>query len=307
VSTLGKIVALLVIAAFIMSSLLTVNAADYSMPALTKPLVPEFSVKILSYPYDVKPVTTTTTTIDEYTGKETTTTTTTPGYHVKNQSIEVTIKNQQFTPYSVTYTNDWPVEEHKPYIPSNTVEQTNLYYDIEVKGHYGTNWNSIVEHPSIGEHLIAANLNTEYTVVSCETDYDVGSSIDIRVMAYIGYSVPVYRSMLLMGGKLIEAHSDWSNIQTLTINENGATTVSQETTATPTPTAQSTAQIPATDATQTQTSTPPQLIEQTGSVFGFDNEKVVFAVMGIIIVVLLFALIVSNKRKQATGKTEMLR
>jgi len=296
VSTLGKIVALLFIAAFIMSSLVTVNAADYSNPPLTKPSTPEFSVKLLSYPYDVEPVTTTKTTIDEYTGKETTTTTTTPGYHVKNQSIEITIKNQQFTPYRVTYTNDWPVEEDGPYIPSNTVEQANLYYDIQVKGHYGTYWDS---------KSIAPKLDSEYTVYSYEPNYEIGSSIDFRVRAEIGYSVGAYRGLICTASKFIGEYSDWASTQTLTIGDNGvATAVPQDSTAASTPTAQSTPQNPATDATQTQTSTPKQQITQTGSFFGFDNEKVGYAVMGIIIVVLFVALIVSNKRKQATGKTE---
>jgi hypothetical protein len=188
VSTRGKIVALLVIAAFIMSSLVTVNAADYSNPPLTKPSTPEFSVKIAAYPYDVEPFTTTKTTIDEYTGKETTTTTTTPGFHVKNQSVEITIKNQQFTPYNVTYFHDYPVEEDGPYVPNNIVRQANLYYFIEVKGTYGTDWHSMSR--------IVSTLDSEYTVYSCESNYDIGSSIDFRVRAAIGYSVGMYRGLI---------------------------------------------------------------------------------------------------------------
>ena len=76
----------------------TVHASSFTVDSISKPSVPEFSVRIVAYPYDVPPETTTT--IDEYTGKETTTTQ--PGYHVENKSIEITIKNQPFTPYNLT-------------------------------------------------------------------------------------------------------------------------------------------------------------------------------------------------------------
>ena len=77
---------------------------------------PEFTVRLVAHPYDVPP--TTTTTIDQYTGKEIVTTT--PGYHVENKSIEITVTNQPFIPYT-------DAEGHL----------INLYYNVRFKGHFG--------------------------------------------------------------------------------------------------------------------------------------------------------------------------
>ena len=93
--------------------------AESSIP---KPSVPEFTVKLASYPYDVPP--TTTTTADPYTGKETITTQ--PGYRVENKSIELTIKNQPFTPYT-------DAEGHI----------VNMYYNVHVKGHFEDCWREL--------------------------------------------------------------------------------------------------------------------------------------------------------------------
>ena len=54
--------------------------------AQNKLATPEFSVKLVSHPYDVP--TTTTVWVDPYTGEKTTTTN--QGYHVENRSIEIT-------------------------------------------------------------------------------------------------------------------------------------------------------------------------------------------------------------------------
>src|SRR3972149_2373794 len=93
---MNKKISLLLILALTASSLTAVKGV--SVESIPKPSAPEFTVKIVSYPYDVPPKTTTT--IDQYTGKETTTTT--PGYHVENKSIEVAIKNPQFAPIKIT-------------------------------------------------------------------------------------------------------------------------------------------------------------------------------------------------------------
>ena len=60
-------------------------------PVYPKLLVPEFTVKLVDNSYDVP----TTHSIDPYTGQNITN----PGYHVENKTIEVTVKNQPFTPF----------------------------------------------------------------------------------------------------------------------------------------------------------------------------------------------------------------
>jgi len=91
-----------------------------------KPSVPEFTLKVVEYPYDVAP----TTTADPYTGK---TVTTQADYHVENKSIEITIINQPFSPYDDA--ND---------------KRISLYYNVTVKGHYEDNWDYCFNNPYRG-------------------------------------------------------------------------------------------------------------------------------------------------------------
>jgi len=87
----------------------------------TTPTIPEFTLKYFDHSYDVPP----TYKIEPYTGK---TVVDHAGYHVDNRTIDVTIKNQAFTP-SIT-------------ADGNT---TALYYNVRSKGHYEA-WNI---HPTI--------------------------------------------------------------------------------------------------------------------------------------------------------------
>ena len=75
--------------------------------------VPQFTVRMVDYSFDVPSNTVTTT--DPYNGK--TTTTTTPGYHVADYKLEVKIKNQPFA----TKIGNWTFQ---------------LYYNIRIKGHF---------------------------------------------------------------------------------------------------------------------------------------------------------------------------
>ncbi|MCJ7763000.1 hypothetical protein MUP38_06065, partial [Candidatus Bathyarchaeota archaeon] len=74
---MSKRVALLFIVILTVSSL---KVGNFALASITKPSVPEFTVKLADHSYDVPPSTTATT--DPYTGKQTVTTQ--PGYHVEN-------------------------------------------------------------------------------------------------------------------------------------------------------------------------------------------------------------------------------
>lgn len=174
-----KCVVLLLLMCLTTSSLLVFTVTPVSAQAGYKPSVPQISsVKLVDSSYDVPP--STTITVDQYTGKETTTTK--PGYHVNQKSIEVTIKNQPFTPYT----------GKPPYTGGDEVEKEfNLYYTIEVKGHFGEYWQQF------GESFVIQS-NSGYTVVSSAVigqgtsqvnviDCDVGSRLDFRVRACIGH------------------------------------------------------------------------------------------------------------------------
>ncbi len=87
---------LLFVVILAVSSLIIVESA--TAQSIPKPSVPEFTLKYVDHSYDVPP--TTTTTIDPYTGKQTQATQ--PGYRVENKTLDVIIKNQNFTAYEDT-------------------------------------------------------------------------------------------------------------------------------------------------------------------------------------------------------------
>jgi hypothetical protein len=191
---------------------------------IPKPSVPEFTVKLVAHPYDVP--STTTTTIDEYTGKEIVTTT--PGYHVENKSIEITIKNQPFTPYTDADGNE-----------------INIYYNVRVKGHFGQDWTELYSPYSdsvrggyYGSYSKSpVQSSSEYTVLSLSADYPDGAQVDYQVNAHAGYYtdywpyVGVGGFIWLFNGEF----SGWSNTQTITIGESQTPTPSPTTTPTQTP------------------------------------------------------------------------
>jgi len=199
----------------------TVQASSFTLDSISKPSIPEFSVRIVAYPYDVPPKTTTT--IDEYTGKETTTTQ--PGYHVENKSIEITIKNQPFTPYDLTeYTvyyrdrdNFSRIQESYTYDGSKTV---NFYYNIGVKGYFGDNWKTVgTNYSSFEGPEPNAQLDSPYTVIFVGADYPEGAALDFRVQARIGYYHPYGPGIQILGYDFYGQESGWSEAQTIKIGD----------------------------------------------------------------------------------------
>ncbi len=115
-STMNKTL-VLIFSFIVLSSLMMLTVKPADAQTVTTPSVPQFTVKIIDNSHDVPPTQTT----DQYTGV----TTTQPGYHVDNRTIEVSIKNQPFTPYTNASGN-----------------KISLFYWIEFKGHFGddTDW-----------------------------------------------------------------------------------------------------------------------------------------------------------------------
>lgn len=162
------------------------------------PSVPEFSVNSVSYPYYVPP--STKTIINEFTGEETVINT--EGKHVENRSIEVVIKNQQFTPYTDDEGNE-----------------INLYYNVRAKGHFGDEWEELYSRykGSSGNPIPS---NSEYTVLSLSANYPEGGQVDFQVEAIAGYYYDEYadRPLLLAPYALKSVKtSGWSPTQTITI------------------------------------------------------------------------------------------
>jgi hypothetical protein len=187
--------------------LLLILVYGLSLPASSvsgarTPSVPVFTVNLVAYPYDVPSVTTTS--IDQYTGEEIVNTT--PGYRVENRSIEITIKNQPFTPYTDADGNE-----------------INLYYNVRAKGHFGDNWEELYSfgNPS-STHPIQSS--SEYTILSLPANYPDGAQVDFQVEARLGY---YYNTMaghqtIPMNRLASAGSSGWSSTQTLTIDWNNA-------------------------------------------------------------------------------------
>jgi hypothetical protein len=178
----------------------SVVQASTDSSGIPKPFVPEFTVRLVAYPYDVP--STITTKINQYTGEETVTTT--PGYHVENRSIDVVIKNQPFTPY----TDDW--------------KEINLYYDVRVKGHFGEDWEKLYSDYKSSPEAHPIQSSSEYTILSLPVKYPDGGQVDFQVRAILGYYYDELAGRPILPLYVLGSvgSSDWSDTQTLTINFN---------------------------------------------------------------------------------------
>ncbi len=265
-SKIKKFLVFLVTALAISS--LTIADVIAQMP---KPSVPEFTVEWVDKSYDVPA----TTSIDPYTGK----TMTNPAYHVENKSIELTIKNQEWT------------------------EAYGINYNIRVKGHFEDNWTKVfpqtVNSPSM--------TNSDYTLLVFSSSDGVTykgfyrgwgeiyapkeGKIDFQVQAFVRGYVP---SDSIFGG-MVETtltQSDWSNTQTIIIDPTSSAT-QQPTTPAPT-------QPPTSNPTPytTPVSHNPAAIQVD---FGF-VETGIAIVLGIVVALLAIAVVAMRKRIQVLDR-----
>jgi hypothetical protein len=198
----SEVLTVLVIVTLIcsMASLMSMKASCADPPAPTvkpdipKPSVPQFTLTYADHSYDVPAKTTSST--DPYTGKVTTTTT--PRYHVKNYTIDVSIKNQ-------------------PYPPTiNNGNVSTLKYFIQAKGHFEPEDSFWTSGDGMIDGVTTVASNSEYTVVSISLGAISEGAVDFRVQASLGYDYTYYYGLTPMGG-WASADSDWSNVQTFTI------------------------------------------------------------------------------------------
>jgi len=181
------------------SNLIVVKPAQ---SAITKPSVPEFTLKFVGNSYDVPP----TYGVDPYTGKNITIQ---EGHHVENKSIEVAIKNQPFT----SYRNE-----------NNSL--VGLFYSIRVKGHF-EDWHG---EPSSENYIYRSD--SDYTVVAYSHRLEgisAGGQVDFQVQALIGYYTHI-NDTIVPGVPRFDPTdpphhyvftgeaSGWSDTQTVTVN-----------------------------------------------------------------------------------------
>ncbi len=194
----------------------TPNYSDY----IPIPTTPEFTLNLVLSAYNK-------TVIDPGTGIKTT---------VNNSTIEVIIKNQQFSPYNYS----WTFLGYR-----NTVENgsTSLGYDVQAKTHFSQNWTDVYFS---GNYPSQSN-SSDYTVLSLPQGPSVviqfkggeiidptypsgnqipsGSQLDFRVRAIIsGWFPPVQNSDINFPLNFISKNSSWSNTQTITISPSSSST-----------------------------------------------------------------------------------
>jgi hypothetical protein len=215
--------------AILIGGLVLTNAMRFGT-VHARPSVPEFTIKLIDSSYDIPP----TSSVDPYTGQ----TVTQAGRHVESRTIEISIKNQPFTPFLVEEaTANWTVD---------------LQYVIRWKGHFGQDWYEIYyDDPMDGFTGFSANLESEYTVISFEGEYSSseglkliyqgmyttfppGAQVDFQVRARIGY-VSRYPVPFTSGWIFTGEESGWSNTQTITIGEGQTPTPSPAATPTSSP------------------------------------------------------------------------
>ena len=244
-------------------------------PAAGSPSVPQFNVQYVDHSYDVPPTYGT----DPYTGQ---TQMTNPGYHVTNRSIDVTIRNQPFTPYLS---------------PQNTT--VNLYYHVRSKGHF-EDWSGSSGHSATWMQASSS----QYTIVYFNTDYwgvPEGGQIDFQVEAVTGYGATTANGCNSDYNKVTVEESGWSPTQTITFgnplpsSNPPAPTPWEPTTPDPYPTPTQSPWLP------TPVPTPLEPDWQTG--FGFnlaqDWMQIALIVMAAIIVIFVVVVVVFVRRATA--------
>ena len=269
-----RITAFILIVSLLASTLLMIESAS---AGVNQPSVPQFTVKLVDRSYDVG----TTYSTNPYTGE----TITHPGYHVRNITLDVTIKNQPFTPTTISNGNT-----------------TGLFYNVQAKKSFG-NWSSTPNSDDHDRYAVTAS-TSESTLVTFILNSDgwyvsEGNQIDVRVQAVIGYSYCVWSR----GGGIIPictqfkllAASDWSKPQTITYGS--ATTpaptnppVQPTTTPSTPPSSNSTA------ATNNPTATPIQPNTQTGFSLGLEVWQITTIVLAVIVAFLLVGLVALWRR-----------
>ena len=142
----------------IASNLLMIEAA--SAQSNPEPSVPEFTLRLVRASYNL---------VNSFTGVV---------QQVANNTIEVTIKNQPFTPYFDT---------------SGRIN-TSLHYNIQVKGHFADDWTNVYSSYNYSDpwtpriytfYDYPIQSNSEYTTLSIPANYPDDSMVDFRVQAII--------------------------------------------------------------------------------------------------------------------------
>lgn len=197
--------ALVLILTIAISNLSLLMVKPVSAQSIPKPSVPQFSIQVVDYSYDVP----TTYSTDPYTGKQVVN----PGYHVDDVRVEGKIKNQDFTPYTIPNPNSTSAYDRNLNI--------DFYYNISYKGHFGEDWRMLFGSEDVD--FLKQDYGSKYTTFNTSrynaVEFQDGAQVDFRVKAIIGFEtwgfVATFPYRILNG-----EDSGWSNTLTVAINAN---------------------------------------------------------------------------------------
>ncbi|MGE5556766.1 MAG: hypothetical protein ACM3UY_11005 [Methanocella sp.] len=198
---MSKCSVFLLVFALISSSLIMVQVVGGS--ASSKPSVPEFTLSYIDHSYDVPPKPSSST--DPYTGEMIDTTI--PGYHVENKTIDAYITNNGASYYNFRYKGHYEDEwNYYPFYPNNEL------------GYFLPDAHAVPFHASTSSHTVVSLYFLPYIPVN--------GKLDIQVQALFGdfRAVPYVHPGGVPGGPTYDFYwegeaSDWSNTQTITIDE----------------------------------------------------------------------------------------
>ncbi len=261
----GKTQALLTSLLIILSCLILPIVGSANVQAVSNPSVPEFTIKYVDHSYDI-PATYGT---DQYTGE---TIVTKPGEHIDNRTVEITIKNQPFTPF-----ND------------SSGHTINRFFDVRYKGSYGEDWTTMFRgqtqwvwygqsSPYIKYGYAIQDYSAHYTTIIYKLSPNNGK-MDFQVQALEGYTNATYRDSHIffadVGFSFYGKSSDWSNTQTISFPDGIVTT------------------LPNTDTTPTNTQTTEPITTPAPSVPEFS----VIAILPLFVIALLAVFAVKSKAR----------
>ncbi|MEM2098197.1 MAG: hypothetical protein QXU99_00415 [Candidatus Bathyarchaeia archaeon] len=242
-----------------------VHAESYS---ITKPSVPEFTVKLIDSSYDVPA----SSSIDPYTGQ----TVTHPSQRVEARTIEIRIKNVPFSPFEIKNgSNTYTVQ---------------FYYNIRFKGHFEEEWRepynpNVNKFPSRdsgletvislqGEYSPTEGLKLTPDSAGFYATFPPNAQVDFQVEARIGYIHHVDATPF--SADVFEGEtSGWSNKQTITIDANLSAVPNSASSDSQKPTASS---------------------DQSGLNW---TEIVLLAVVGVVVALLVMVVLLINRRRRA--------
>ncbi len=205
---MNKYATLILIFGLAVSSIIYVENATAETP-IPKPSVPDFTVNFTDSSY----VTPTTYSTDPYTRGNITH----YGIYVANKTIELKIKNQDFTPY-YDEALGWNIS---------------LYYNVRVKMHSEENWRQLYTNDTLPTMSISnftvfsypsqqPDNENEYTMGTYMVELTPGSQVDFQAKAMIGYVHRVPSPVALYPYVFTGEESGWSTTQTLVIPTNFA-------------------------------------------------------------------------------------